>query len=101
MKYARTVASSVPTVPVALGASRALAADGDTTQHNGPVRSESRGPSRDVSAALQRDAGLSARQVRTQGSLQAKAIELDKKLGARLGDALAGSIDKQPTGGAR
>jgi streptogrisin C len=46
----------------------------------------------EIQAALQRDLGLSAKEVKQQGDLQARAIKRDQQLKASLGSAYAGSI---------
>ena len=98
MQYTRTACSSVLAIALAFGAAPALAAGDDKAQRDVPVRAEIIGLSREVSAALQRDLGMSAKQVRKQGALQAKAIKLDKRLQVKLGDALAGSVYQERTG---
>ena len=98
MRFARTVSSSFLTLALTLSAAPALAADDDTPQREAPLRADNLALSRDISAAVQRDLGLTAKQVRKQGGLQAKAIKLDKKLQVVMGDALAGSVYKQRTG---
>ncbi len=46
----------------------------------------------EIQAALQRDLGLTADEVKEQGALQAQAIKRDRELQASLGSAYAGSI---------
>ena len=90
MRFTKTVCSSVLMSAMALSAAPALAADDPpgTGERQGRVGAVSR----DISAAVQRDLGLSAKQARKQGSLQAKAIKLDRQLQDSLGEAYAGSM---------
>jgi streptogrisin C len=92
MRFTRTLCSSVLTLTLTLAAAPALAADDGTGQRQGP------GLSRGISAALQRDLGLTAGQVRDQGAQQARAIKLDRKLRDSLGSAFAGSVYDARTG---
>jgi streptogrisin C len=100
MRFKRTVLTSVVVGALALGAARLLEAhepDGMGAAQ-GRVGAGSPGVSRDVSAALQRDLGLSTEQARKQGALQAKAIKLDRELQESLGEAFAGSVYDERTG---
>jgi streptogrisin C len=99
MRFTRTIGSSVLTLALAVSAAPALAADSQgTAQRQGQAGAGSPAVSRDLSAAIQRDLGLSAGQVRKQGALQAKAIKLDRKLEDSLGQAFAGSVYNERTG---
>jgi streptogrisin C len=79
----RSISTAVVVSGLALGAGPAQAADS-------PDRVEANDAG--VMAAMQRDLGLSADQVRKQGAQQAKAIKLDQQLRASLGAAFAGSV---------
>jgi streptogrisin C len=100
MRFKRTVLTSVVLTGLALGAARLLGADepGGMGEAQGQGGAGSPGMSRDVSAALRRDLGLSAEQVRKQRALQAKAMKLDRELQDSLGDAFAGSLYDERTG---
>ena len=71
--------SSILISTLALGAVPALAAE------------DRLDGSDEVSAALERDLGLSPEEAKVRGELQARAIELDAQLQAKLGDGFAGS----------
>ena len=79
MRFNGTLMSSILISALALGAAPALAAD------------ERPDGSDDVSAALQRDLGLTPEQVKEQGPLQERAVKLDQELQRSLGDAYAGA----------
>jgi streptogrisin C len=79
MRFKGTLTSSILISALALAAAPALAAD------------ERADGSDEVSAALQRDLGLSPEQAKEQGPLQERAIKLDEELQRSLGDAFAGS----------
>ena len=79
MRFNGTLMSSILISALALGAAPALAAD------------DRQDGSADVSAALQRDLGLSPEQAKEQGPLQERAAKLDAQLQDSLGDGYAGS----------
>jgi len=79
MRFNGTLMSSIVISALALGAAPALAAD---------ERPDGTG---EVSAALQRDLGLTPEQVKEQGPLQERAVKLDDELKRSLGDAYAGA----------
>jgi streptogrisin C len=79
MRFNGTLMSSILISALALGAAPALAAD------------ERADGSADVSAALERDLGLSPKQVKELGPAQDRAVKLDDELKRSLGDAFAGS----------
>jgi streptogrisin C len=79
MRLHRTLMSSIVISSLALGAGPAFAAD------------DHQDGSDEVSAALQRDIGLTPEQVKEQGPLQQRAIELDDELKSELGDGYVGS----------
>ena len=79
MRFKGTLTSSILISALALGAAPALAAD-DRQDGSG-----------DVSAALQRDLGLTPEQAKEQGPLQERAVKLEQELQASLGEGFAGS----------
>ena len=79
MRFKGTLMSSILISALALGAAPALAAE------------DHQDGSADVSAALQRDLGLSPEQAREQGPLQERAAKLDQKLQESLGEGYTGS----------
>jgi streptogrisin C len=79
MRFNRTLMSSILISALAVGAAPALAAE------------DHQDGSADVSAAMQRDLGLSPEQVKEQGPLQARAMKLDQSLQDSLGAGYAGS----------
>jgi streptogrisin C len=79
MRFKGTLMSSILISALALGAAPALAAE-DHQDGSG-----------EVSAALQRDLGLSPEQAKEQGALQERAMKLDQELQDSLGDGYAGA----------
>ena len=79
----RSIFTAIVATGLALGAGPAGAADSTNRIEANDA---------DVMAAMQRDLGLSADQVRRQGALQATALKLDRQLRASLGAAFAGSV---------
>jgi streptogrisin C len=79
MRFKGTLTSSILISALALSAAPALAAD------------ERVDGSDEVSAALQRDLGLSPEQAKEQGPLQERAVKLDQSLQDSLGGGYAGS----------
>ena len=73
MRFNGTLMSSIVISALALSAAPALAAD------------ERPDGSAEVSAALQRDLGLTPEQVKEQGPLQERAVKLDEELQAFAG----------------
>lgn len=84
---------------LALGATPALAAaDPDDPSQGRGSAADSMVQADEIRAALRRDLGLSAAEVKQQKALQAKAIKLDQKLQDSLGRAFAGSSYDEKTG---
>ena len=79
MRFKGTLMSSLVISTLVLGTGPALAAD------------DRRDGSDDVTAALQRDLGLTAEQIKQMGPQQERAVKLDRELQRSLGDAFAGS----------
>jgi streptogrisin C len=90
MRFKRTLLPSILLSALALSATPALGADDPS-----PVRTD---VSDEIRAALHRDFGLSAAEVKEQEALQAKAVRLDEKLKDSLGRAFAGSEYDKKTG---
>ena len=88
MHYRKSIPTALVVLGLTLGAHPAAAA--------GPSRVAA--SDAEITAALQRDLGLTADQARTQRALQAKAITLDSDLRASLGAAFAGSVYDAKTG---
>ncbi len=99
MRLKNSVLAPVVISALALSASPALAADAQSFKQPKP-RAADRGLklSGEIKAALQRDLGLSAEEVKQQGAQQRRAIKLDQTLQASLGDAFAGSSFDDETG---
>lgn len=94
MRFKKSLLTATVVSALALGATPALgAAESEVkAQPSGRAHAtDSTDVRRGVLAALKRDLGLSAEQVRRQQALQAKAIKLDQALEASLGEAFAGS----------
>jgi streptogrisin C len=79
MRFNRTLMSTIVISSLAFGAAPALAQDQKRTE------------AADMTAAIQRDLGLSADQVKLVGAQQERAIALDEQLQKELGDQIAGS----------
>jgi streptogrisin C len=90
----KTILTAIVVSGMALGAGSATAAEQGTAR---PASAGATLPP-EVMAAMQRDLGLTADQVRTQQALQAKATKLDATLKASLGKALVGSVFNAKTG---
>ena len=94
MYFKKNLLTVIVVSALALGATPALAAADSEGTQRAKTRSGAANSTqlpRGVLAALQRDLGLSAGQVKKQRALQGKAIELDQALQASLGEAFAGS----------
>ena len=92
MHLKKTALASIVTSALALCAAPALGATSDDGTSQGKARAVGgQDVSGEISAALQRDLGLSASQVKEQRAQQAKAIKLDQTLQDSLGGAYAGS----------
>jgi streptogrisin C len=79
MRFNRTLMSTIVISSLAFGAAPALAQDQKRTEVA------------DMSAAIQRDLGLSADQVKLVGAQQERAIALDEQLQKELGEQIAGT----------
>jgi streptogrisin C len=92
MRFRTQMAAAIFVSAVAASATPAMGAPGDR-----PAAGDTE-LTAEVLHALQRDLGIGEQQARKLGAQQAKAIELDKKLRGKLGDAIAGSRFDAATG---
>lgn len=100
MRFKRTALTAILVPGLALSVASLLGADEPDGMGAGQGRVSAGRPamSRDISAAVRRDLGVSTEQLREQGALQEKAIRLDEALQTALGQAYAGSSYDARTG---